>query len=120
MIETVIYLAQIAILCACIYMTWKARLALNGLGRGLILLFLLLVVRRIDDAFQILNDVGTLVLSSTVVALVAYDIFQIYRARHVYEIYWRTRKARIEELERQRARHEPIPGDWDRNAKSKV
>lgn len=104
-IVTIIYLLQIGLLCACIYMTWHGRVALNGLGRGLILLFLLLIARRVDDLLGYLDSVGVLVLSSTVVVVVTYDIFQIYRARDVYALYLHNRKERIQTLESMR--------DWD-------
>jgi len=101
-IEHLIYLFQIALLCACVYMTWHARAALNGLGRGLILLFLLLIVRRVDDMLGYLDTIGVLVLSSAVVAVVAFDIYQIYKARDVYALYLQNRKKRIAELENKR------------------
>lgn len=98
MIEA-IYILQIVLLCACLYMTWNARAALNGLGRGLMLLFVLLIVRRIDDAFHILSEIETLILSSAVVIVVTYDIYHIYKAREVYALYLRNRQERIEKLE---------------------
>lgn len=96
----VIYLAQIAVLLWCIYMTWHARAALNGLGRGLILLFVLLIFRRVDDILGYLDTLGHLILSSAVVVVVAYDIHQIYKAREVYALYLRNRQERIEMLEK--------------------
>jgi len=101
----VIYLIQIALLFACVLMTWRVRRALNGLGRGLILLLLLLIVRRVDDMLGYLDSLGALILSSTVVAVVTYDIYQIYKARDVYALYLRNRQERISKLEELR--------DWD-------
>lgn len=95
----IVYLLQIIVLVGCIYMTWKARKALNGLGRGLILLFILLIARRVDDVWQIYNEVQTALLSSLVVGVVAYDIWQIYKARDVYAAYLRNRQERIDQLE---------------------
>ena len=99
---TIIYIAQIILLCACIYMTWHARVALNGLGRGLILLFMLLIARRVDDVLGYLDTIGVLILSSAVVAVVTYDIYHIWRAREVYALYLHNRQKRIAELEQQR------------------
>ena len=58
----IIYLIQIVFLLLCIGMTWRARRALNGMSRGLILLCVLLIVRRLDDMLGYLDSVGTLVL----------------------------------------------------------
>ncbi len=95
-----IYIAQIVALLCCLYMLWKARKATNGLGRGMMLLFVLLIVRRLDDAFSILNDTGVLILSSLVVAVIVFDVYKIYSMRELYSLYLENRKARIDELER--------------------
>lgn len=100
MIEKFIFLVQLVVLCGCLYMLWRARQALNGLGRSMILLIVLLIVRRLDDALQVLDGMGVLILSSAVVLVVAYDVFQIYRAREVYALYLQNRKRRIAELEK--------------------
>jgi uncharacterized membrane protein len=97
-----IYSIQIALLITCLYMIWRARRALNGLGRGLSLLIALLVVRRFDDIFGVLDGTGVLILSSAVVAAVTYDIYKIYKTREVYETYLRNRRARITELEQKK------------------
>jgi hypothetical protein len=112
-IDTVIYISQIVLLAACVYMTWSARHALNGLGRGLILLFLLLIARRFNDMLGYLDSIGVLVLSSAVVCVVAYDIFQIWRARDVYALYLQQRRKRIEALESMREKSEPYHGAWN-------
>lgn len=98
----IVYLLQIIVLVGCIYMTWKARKALNGLGRGLILLFILLIARRVDDVWQVYNEAQTVILSSLVVGVITYDILQIYKARQVYAAYLRNRNRRIEQLEAMR------------------
>ena len=98
----IIYAIQIAFLLACIYMTWRARRALNSLGRGLVLLFVLLIARRVNDMLGYLDTIGVLLLSSAVVIVVTYDIYQIYKVRDMYAFYLRNRQERIEKLESMR------------------
>ena len=97
-----VYSIQIVLLIACIYMVARARRALNGLARGLVLLLLLLIVRRIDDMFLILDNLQTMILSTAVVVVITYDIYQIYSRRDVFEFYLENRKKRIEQLEQLR------------------
>ncbi len=94
-----VYFVQIAVLVVCIFMVFRIRKMLNGLARGLILLFVLLIARRVDDIWGVYTNAQTAILSSAVVAVVAYDIWQIYRARKVYALYFRNRQKRITELE---------------------
>lgn len=95
-----IYIAQIVALLWCLYMTWRARKAMNGLVRGMMLLFLLLIVRRIDDAFSIFDNTGILILSSLVVIVITFDVYQIYKMRWLYALYLENRRTRIDELEK--------------------
>lgn len=115
---TAVYLFQIVVLSVCIYMAWHARAALNGLGRGLILLFMLLIFRRMDDILGYLDTIGNVILSSSVVVVVAYDIYQIYKAREVYALYLRNRRERISQLERIRQHDElnQARRKWDDDA----
>jgi hypothetical protein len=96
-----IYVLQIALLLTCLYMIWRVRLILNGLARGFVALILLLILRRSDDALHWMDETEILLLSSAVVLIVAYDIFQLYRNREIYAFYFRNREQRIEDLERQ-------------------
>jgi hypothetical protein len=80
-------------------MAWHARIALNGLGRGLILLFVLLIAQRLDFAFDIYDDNASVIVSSAVVVAVTYDIAKIYKSRDMYIFYLKNRKERIKELE---------------------
>lgn len=112
-ISTLIYSAQIIALLICVYMAWRARAALNGLGRGVILLMLLLIVRRVDDAFHVLSDVETVILSSIVVIVVFIDVYHIYQARDAYRIYLTNRHKRMAELEAMREQSEKVSGNWD-------
>lgn len=111
--STLIYSAQIVILLVCVYMAWRARAALNGLGRGLMLLMLLLIMRRVDDAFHVLSDVETVILSSVVVIVVFVDVYRIYQARDAYRVYLANRHKRMAELEAMRNQDEKQSGDWD-------
>ncbi len=99
MLEQIVFIAQIIILCWCSYMVWRARQALNGLGRGMLLLFVLLIIRRLDDAFHVLDNTGVLLLSSAVVLIVAYDVHRIYKERETYVLYLQNRRKRIADLE---------------------
>ncbi len=119
MISHLIYLIQIGVLAACIYMTWRARKALNGLARGLILLLLLLIARRIDDAFRVFTEEQILILSSAVVAVIAIDIYAVYRERAIYAEYLRRRKERIAELEAMRQKSEEHKR-WDDEAVKRI
>lgn len=98
--EKLIYIAQIIALLWCLYMVWRARKATNGLGRGMMLLFILLIVRRLDDAFGILDDFGVLILSSLVVMVITFDIYQLYKMRGLYTLYLENRQERIAALEK--------------------
>jgi hypothetical protein len=93
-------IVQIAVLAGCIYMTWHVRRILSGMAPGLIGLLVLLIVRRLDDAFDVLDTTATLVLSSLVVILVTYDLYKLFRMRHVYSVYFQNRQRRIDDLER--------------------
>lgn len=95
------------------YMAWRAREALHGLARGLMALMLLLIVRRLDDAFELFSQTETLILSSAVVMIVLLDVSRIYQAREVYRIYAVNRKRRMAELEEMRRRDEKFSGSWD-------
>lgn len=113
MVSTLIYFAQIAALLVCVYMAWRARAALNGLGRGLMLLMILLILRRVDDAFHVLSDVETVILSSVVVIVVLVDVYRIYEARDAFKLYLLNRHQRMIELEELRRKDETHSGDWD-------
>lgn len=113
MIETSIFIVQIAALLACLFMLWKSRRALNGMGRATMLLCVALIIRRLDDAFHILDAIGILLLSSAVVALVFYDVLQVYKQREVFALYWQSRQARIDEYEALRQRSERNSGSWN-------
>lgn len=99
MLEHSIFIGQIVILGYCLYMLWRARQALNGLGRGMMLLIVLLIIRRLGDAFHVLGNTDILLLSSAVVLIVTYDVYRIYKARHIYALYLSNRQQRIAELE---------------------
>jgi ABC-type multidrug transport system permease subunit len=101
LLDKSIYIAQIVALLWCSFMIWKARQATNGLGRGMLLLLFLLILRRVDDAFSILDDTGVLILSSLVVMVIVFDVYQIYKMRGLYALYFANRQERIDELERQ-------------------
>ena len=107
-----VYAAQIAALLACLYMTWRSKRALNGMARGMMLLMLLLIVRRVDDMTGILDNLQTMILSSAVVVLVTYDIYAVYRQRDVFAMYLENRKKRIDEMENQRKASEARK-KWD-------
>lgn len=91
-----IYLIQIIFLLADIYMVWQARKAINRLGIGLILLFSLLIVRRLDDMGRNAEELGILVLSSVIVVIVTYEVFSVYQHRELYTQYLENRQKRIE------------------------
>lgn len=112
MLEDMIYFFQIVVLLSCIYMTWRSRYALNGLTRGIILLLLLLIARRINDAFGVFDSVAILILSSAVVLLIAADLYYIYRQRDIYAMYQANWRKRIAELENQRRAAE-ARSSWD-------
>lgn len=110
----IIYLAQIVILLVCIYMTWRVRHEISGLARGLIALFALLIVRRLDDAFGILDATATLILSSAVVIVVADDLYHIYKMRETLKASRILRRQREAELEAIRERSEQLARkSWD-------
>lgn len=113
MIEQFIFIAQIAALVACLFMLWKSRKALNGMGRATMLLCVALIVRRLDDAWHILDSAGILILSSAVVVLVFYDVLQVYKERDLYMRYLENRKARIFALESLRQKSERGGDDWN-------
>lgn len=106
------YAIQIAVLLGCIYMIWQARAALNSLARGLILLCILLIIRRIDDVFNIFDQVATTILSSIVVTILFMDIYKLYKEREVYALYLRNRQKRIDALEEMRSHSEQ--SEWNR------
>lgn len=106
MLEDAVYLFQIVVLIVSIYMIWRTRRLINGLARGLIVLFVFLIVQRIDFAFNIYDENISLVVSSMVVLAVAYDIYQVYRMIPTYEVYWRNRQERITRLENMRKTNE--------------
>lgn len=125
-IQIVLLLMSIPPLVACLYMVYKSRAALNGLTRGLsallvmlMALMVLLIVRRLDDAFGILNSSATLILSSVValmsvsiVMLVTIDLHYLYRNRGLY-IWWkRNQQERINEYESMREKSERIGSMW--------
>lgn len=100
-----IYIAQIILLCADAFMVWRARRAFNGLWWELIVLFLFLAIRRVDDMTTNADRPGILVLSSVVVTIVTYGVFRLYRERKALEFYLQNRKAREEQLEKMRKQH---------------
>lgn len=118
MLEDAIYLFQIAVLLACIYMTYQSRRALNGLTRSVILFIVLLIARRLNDAFGILDSVAVLILSSIVVLIIAADLSYIYRQRHFYEAWHKARGEREAQLERMRKHSEQLNArrNWDDEA----
>lgn len=118
-----IYSAQIVMLLLCIpiaglsiYMVWHARLALNGLARGLILLLsmlivlvALLIVQRLDDMQDVLTPEMTAILSSAVALLmlaviivVLVDVSYLYRQREFYTTWRAARQAKETQLENMR------------------
>lgn len=101
-INNIIYALQIIVLSVTIGLVVINRKAINGLARGLVLLAILLIVRRIDDMTGFLGETGTLVLSSIVVIVFFLDILKIHQARWVYLLWHEARKKRIDELEAMR------------------
>lgn len=115
-IEIVVYVIQIIVLLVCIYMTWRVRFALSGLARGLIALFILLIVRRVDDAFGVLSAAETVILSTAVVIVVADDLYYLYKMRETLQVSHLMRKQREAKLEAARKRSEELAGkSWDIN-----
>ena len=112
-INHVIYAVQIIVLSASIAMVWRSRRAMNGLARGLILLAALLIIRRIDEFVGYLDDTGSLVISSVIVGVLFFDIWKVYHARWLYELWNEQRQQRIADLEEMRARSERGYGEWD-------
>lgn len=102
MIYNVVYAAQIVLLVVTIGMVIRSRRALNGLTRGLVLLATLLIVRRFDDMFGILDGVGTLVLSSVVVVVFALDVWKIDSMRDLYAGWHQARQEKMQQLEQMR------------------
>ena len=98
-VTDLVYAAQITALVMCIYMIVQARYALNGLTRGLILLCVLLIVRRIDDVFHIFDETATAILSSAVVLVFFLDVYKLYQERKVYALYLFNRRKRMAELD---------------------
>jgi hypothetical protein len=111
-INEIIYSVQIVLLCGAIVMVVINRKAINGLARGLVLLAILLIVRRIDDMAGVLGETGTLVLSSVVVAVFFLDVWKIHRARWLYLLWSEARQKRIAELEKMRAPSDSASA-WD-------
>lgn len=101
MIE-IVYAVQIVFLCICIYMVHRARFAINGMSRGIILLLALLIVRRFDDALGFMGPIAIAMLSSAVVAVIFLDIYHLYKEREIYALYLLNRKRRIDQLEAMR------------------
>lgn len=110
----IVYLVQIALLLWCLFMVWRSRRALNGMLRGLILLLLLLIVRRLDDVghlfgLNIFDEVQMLILSSAVVVLIVLEIWKLHSQREIFARYLQNRRERIAQLENLRkaasARH---------------
>jgi hypothetical protein len=119
LIHTIPYLVQIVILVAGIYMIWRARRLLNGLARGLILLFVFLIAQRLDFSFDVYNEDISLIVSSLVVIAVAHNVYQFYKMLPIYQQYWTNRQARINEYEQMRANAERgMP--WDKQPVSRV
>lgn len=131
--QTVFYIVQIVLLLLCIpflgiciFMVVESRAALNGLARGLIALLSLLIalsilisIRRIDDAFGILNSTTTLILSSivalvfiSIVMLVTIDLHYLYKNRGLYTWWKRNQQERINEYEAMREKSERIGSMW--------
>lgn len=98
MIITIGYLAEIAVLVFCIYMTWRIRRVINGLGRGLIPLFAFLIIQRLDFAFDIYDENISFILSIAVVAAITYELYQIYKMLPIYMMYFENRQRKINEL----------------------
>lgn len=108
-----IYIAQIILLCADAFMVWRARKAFNGLWWELIVLFVSLAIRRVDDMIRNADEIGILILSSVVVTIVTHGIYRIYRDRKPLEFYLINRHKREAELEALRQRSERNSGDWN-------
>lgn len=110
-----IYIAQIIMLCADAFMVWRARKAFNSLWWELIVLFVSLAIRRLDDMTRNADEVGILILSSIVVTIVTHGVYRVYRDRDVLAFYLQNRKTREADLETMRQQH---GGDsWDREYK---
>lgn len=106
-----IYIAQIVLLCADAFMVLRSRRAFNGLWWELIVLFVSLAIRRLDDMIRNADEIGILILSSIVVTIVSYGVYRVYRDRYVLAFYLKNRQARIAEYEAERKKH---GGDtWD-------
>jgi hypothetical protein len=109
--QIVALLACVAMFSLCIYMTYRARLGINGLARGVMLLLILLVgfmvlmiVRRIDLLYNIVGDEvsfsSILVVLACVIAFVfTLDMYYVYRQRDVYAAWMAARKAKEDSLE---------------------
>ena len=119
--------ACIALFAACIYMVFRARFAINGLARSLILLLVLLValcslliVRRLDSLLGLLDD--TLLLTSVIVVvacgiavIITIDVSYLYRQREFYKAFLKARKQKEMLLESMRKEEEQrhLRREWD-------
>lgn len=112
MTTTPIYIAQIIMLCADAFMVWRARKAFSGLWWELIILFVSLAIRRLDDMTRNADEIGILILSSVVVAIVTHGVYCLYRDRKPLEFYLFNRRKREAELEAMRQRSER-GGNWN-------
>lgn len=65
----------------------------------MVLLFSFLILQRLDFAFDIYSDEVSLVVSSVVVFVTAYDLYEIYHQLPLYVLYFQNRKIRVDELE---------------------
>ncbi len=113
LIINMIYLCQIGALVITGAMIWRARKMFNGFARGLMLLIGLLIVRRIDDATDVIGPVGIAVISTLVVVVLLLDVYNIYHDRRAYMARIEALKKRQNDLEELRAKDEQA-GIWEK------
>ena len=113
------YGLQFVLLIITIGMVTRSRKAMNGLARGLILLGLLLMVRRVDDvghlySLNLLDETVTMVLSLSVTIVFFVDVRTIDKIRDLYAQWHAQRRLKIAMLESKREQSERM-NNWDQD-----
>lgn len=113
------YAIQIVFLVLCLGMALRMRRVLGGMWRGILALLVLLIVHSVEGIYPILGEAGNFILSSSVVFLITFDLYYVYRQRAFYEAWHRARQRKEQQLEQLRTASEKrkswesdLPARW--------
>lgn len=109
----VAYLPQVAGLIVAIGMAWYVRRVYKRISYAMIVLFLFLIVRRVDDVFHILSQIQVLAISYVVVVSALFALIDACQRRSLLYMGRRRQEDALEAM-RRLSEGDGIP--WDKQA----